>query len=296
MTDTSWTVSSLVALAYRRFLSNLHVRASTRPAGVLRIVLTSLAMSKWAAKMTMDRMQGPWWQMGFGLVALVSFLFLLLGFRTRLASVVAAACAFYIAIGGLNIQLGWAKIWSHHEACLAIAMVILALLPSGGSYSVDRWLAVRRAEREGVTPPREEGPMWAWPLLAFHVSVIYFYGGVVKCHWGYLHGDRLEQILMTKYLGSVVPREPWFRALMVLSAVGSVILEFSLSIGLWIRRFRWPLVWMGVIFHAFMYATLTVFTFSMTMCILYMGYFAPNDIHRELERLHGPVGPQAGGV
>ncbi len=271
----------------QRFRAQMESQGSTRPAGLLRIILASLAMAKWAGHMTMDQISGPWYQMVFGLITLTSLLALLLGFYTRVASVVAGACAFGIAILGLNLHLRWTPIYSHHEACLALALCLLALLPSGGSYSLDRWRVVRNAERQGLPIPAEEGPMWAWPLLAIHVSVIYFYGAVIKVNMGYLSGDRLEQILMVKYFGSVLPQMVWFKPLMVVSAVGSMLLEFALCFGLWFRRFRWPLIAMGCAFHAFMYSTLTVYTFSMTMCSLYMAFFHPNEIDRELERIHG---------
>ena len=56
----------------------------------------------------------------------------------------------------------------------------------------------------------------------------------------------------------------------------------------------WPLIAIGVVFHAAMYLTLTVYTFSMTMCILYIAFFDPWDVHRELDRLHGPVSAPGG--
>jgi hypothetical protein len=277
-----------------RFQAQLRVQSSTRPAGILRIVLSSLAMAKWGRRLGWDHLHGPAWEWGFSLVTLTSLCFMLVGYRARVATVVAGACAVTIGVFDLNNYFGWETNGSHHEATLAVAMAILALLPTGGSYSVDRWLLVRRAQRQGRRVPPEVGPMWALPLLALHVSAVYFYGGMVKSHFGYLRGDRLEQILMNKYLGSVLPRAMWFKAIILVSAVGSVVLEYSLAIGLWFRRFRWPLIAIGVVFHAAMYLTLTVYTFSMTMCILYIAFFDPWDVHRELDRLHGPVSAPGG--
>ena len=284
------SIPATVAGAFRRQMLR---HGSTRSAGILRIALTSLAMAKWAQDITVDRILAPAWLVVFGVVMLLALFFTLFGYKTRWASAVLGVCALIVGFG-LNSWAGWQQAnFSHHEACLAVCLALLALTPSGGSYSVDRWLAVRRAQEAGEPVPPEAGPMWAWPLLGVALSCVYFYGAVIKCHWGWFNGDRLEQVVMYKFLGSELPRDLWFHAALWVSAWGTVVLEFGLALGLWFRRFRWPLVVAGTLFHLAIYGTMLVYTFSLNMIFMYLVYFDVDAVHRELDRMHGGTVPPA---
>ena len=55
--------------------------------------------------------------------------------------------------------------WTGHHTYTAVAgSVLLAMTPCGRSWSVDRWWAVRRAERGGRAPPPERGHLFAQGL------------------------------------------------------------------------------------------------------------------------------------
>ena len=43
----------------------------------------------------------------------------------------------------------------------------------------------------------------------------------------------------------------------------------------------------GLAFHAVIYCTLPVYTFSATMVVLYLAYFDPDDVHGFIDRLQG---------
>lgn len=278
---------SVISRASTAIRQQMVRRGSTRSAGLLRIGLSALAMARWGQNLTVDQIMQPTWLVVFGLVMLAALFSMLIGFKSRISSGIVAICA--LATGfGLNSWAGWQPAnFSHHEACLAVCLAMLALQPNGGSYSVDRWLAVRRAEAKGDPIPPEEGELWAWPLMGVALSCVYFYGAIIKCHWGYFNGDRLEQVMMYKFLGSELPRNMVFQGTMVVSAVGSVVLEFALAIGMWFRRYRWHLVFAGTAFHLLIYATMTVYTFSLTMVFMYLAYFPVDAVHRELDRIHG---------
>lgn len=276
---------SIVATATAAFRRQIVRRGSTRSAALLRIGMSALVMTRWGKDLTLDQIMAPSWLVAFGLLTLGASFFMLIGFMSRLSTGITAICG--LAIGfGLNSWAGWQSAsFSHHEACLAMCVAMVALQPTGGSYSVDRWLTVRRAEMNGDPIPPEEGDLWAWPLLGIALSCVYFYGALIKCHWGYFNGDRLEQVVMYKYLGSELPRNIWFQNAMVVSAVGSVLLEFGLCFGLWFKRFRWHLVIAGTIFHLLIYATMTVYTFSLTMIFMYLAYFPVESVHHTIDRL-----------
>jgi hypothetical protein len=70
-------------------------------------------------------------------------------------------------------------------------------------------------------------------------------------------------------------------------AWGTVVVEFSLAFGLFIRPVRLPLVLVGAIFHGIIYMTMAVFTFTATILLLYLAFFDPGEVHRGLDKLLG---------
>src|SRR5690606_29694313 len=97
----------------------------------------------------------------------------------------------------------------------------------------------------------------------------------------------LEHIFLYYYSGSDYPSLPGFRGLAMLTAISVVILEYALAFGMPFARSRRYLVLPGLVFHAIIYCTLPVYTFSATMVVLYLAYFDPGTVHRLIERLHG---------
>ena len=80
-------------------------------------------------------------------------------------------------------------------------------------------------------------------------------------------------------------------------AFAVVALEYCLAFGLPFRRTRRYLVLPGLAFHAIIYVTLPVYTFSATMALLYLAYFDADAVDRVIARLQGiaPAGPRSTG-
>ncbi|TIU39068.1 MAG: hypothetical protein E5W31_07930, partial [Mesorhizobium sp.] len=162
--------------------------------------------------------------------------------------------------------------WTHHHAyLLAVAALLIALTPCDRSYSLDRYLAVTRAERMGVPPPAERGNLWGLRLIVVQLSVLYFFAAFDKSNYAFLSGARLEQIFLWFYAGSDYPSG--FAWLATIVSVAVVVLEYGLAFGLPFRATRRYLVLPGLAFHAIIYVTLPVYTFSATMALLYLAYF-----------------------
>jgi hypothetical protein len=85
---------------------------------------------------------------------------------------------------------------------------------------------------------------------------------------------------------------------MIAASIGTVALELTLAVGLWVRRARRWLVPTGIGFHVFVYVTLPVTVFSALSCVLYLAYFDPDEVHRAIDRLSGApaVADRGGGV
>lgn len=261
---------------------------SSRSSALIRIGLAMLFWSRWAGELLLYRDQSlP----GLFLAAnfFIATAMLLVGWQSRAAAVwtgiVGLAMYFYF-----GHELG-REAWTHHHTyLLAVAALLISLTPCGRSYSVDRYLSVVKAERAGLPPPAERGNLWGLRLIVVQLSVLYFFAALDKTSYAFLSGARLEHIFLWYYAGSDYPSLPGFHQLAMAAAICVAVLEYSLAFGLPFRRTRRYLVLPGLAFHAAIYATLPVYTFSATMALLYLAYFDADAVDRVIMRLQG-IGP-----
>lgn len=275
----------------RRITAALTREGSTRPAGLLRIGLALLLWSRWANELQpftaveAGRVSVAW--LALGAAFYVATAWMLSGYRARLGTAAAAVVTWVMvfAVGRSGVVFAWTH---HHTTLLALATAILALTPCGGSFSVDRWLAVRASARAGAPPPPERGPVWAVPLLGVLLTTVYVWGAWDKTNAPFLSGARLEQIWIFQYASSDFAPSPAVHALFVAASIGVTLLEYVLAFGLWSRRLRPVLVPVGLVLHASFYLLLPlVNTFSTTMTLLYLAFYDPDDVHAAVDALVG---------
>ncbi|MDX8534316.1 HTTM domain-containing protein [Mesorhizobium sp. VK25A] len=256
---------------------------SSRSSALIRIGLAMLFWSRWAGELLLYMDQSP-----AGLLLAVNFFvataLLFVGYHSRFAAVWTGAVglAMYYYFG---FQLGREPWTHHHTYLLAVAALLIALTPCDRSYSLDRYLAVMRAERAGLAPPAERGNLWGLRLIVVQLSVLYFFAAFDKSNHAFLSGARIEQIFLWYYAGSDYPVGLAWPATIVSVAV--VALEYCLAFGLPFRRSRRYLVLPGLAFHAIIYLTLPVYTFSATMALLYLAYFDADAVDKVIARLQG---------
>ncbi|MDX8462979.1 HTTM domain-containing protein [Mesorhizobium humile] len=256
---------------------------SSRPSALIRIGLAMLFWSRWAGELLLYMDQSP---AGLFLAAnfFVATTLLFVGYHSRAAAVWTGAVglAMYYYFG---FELGREPWTHHHTYLLTVAALLIALTPCDRSYSLDRYLAVMRAERAGLPPPAERGNLWGLRLIVVQLSVLYFFAAFDKSNYAFLSGARIEQIFLWFYAGSDYPAGLAWPATMVSVAV--VALEYCLALGLPFRATRRYLVLPGLAFHAIIYLTLPVYTFSATMALLYLAYFDADAVSKVLTRLQG---------
>ena len=102
-----------------------------------------------------------------------------------------------------------------------------------------------------------------------------------------MSGAKLESQLLFFVFDSDPPAVPGWRALLALSAIGTVALEYALAIGLWFRGARRWLIPAGVVFHVAIYIALPVSVFSALSCLLYLAYLDPDEVHTAIDRMSG---------
>lgn len=254
-------------------------RGSTLPAAILRLGLPLLLWARFAREVHPMRHVGEWewWALAVAFYLTTSLMFV--GLWSRLTTALTGGVLVWM-IFGFGV-FGEHDDWAHHHTyAFVVPVLMLALTPCGASWSLDRWLALRR----GDAPP-QTGDLWALRLIGMQLSAMYLWAAYDKTHMGYLGGDRLEQILGTLYLGSDYPEGAWFGAVTATSATLSVLLEYALAVLPWFERTRAPILVLGVLFHAVIYWTMPVGTYSLTMILLYVVFFPPDAVATLLQRL-----------
>lgn len=196
---------------------------------------------------------------------------------------------FYLYRGLYEGEEAWRVIQQYWAPTL-----FMIFTSSGRSFSVDRWLAVRRAQKAGEDPPEERGNLMGLRLIAILVSSIYLWGSLDKMDVAFLSGQRLDRIWMHFYGSSDYPDWGWWPAAMWFFGTMTVVTEVSLALGLLYRPTRKYMVAVGIFMHAVFYMVLPVSSFSLMMWACYLAYFPADDIHRGLDAMMGH-GPPAGG-
>lgn len=259
--------------------------ASTRSSALLRIGAVLLLWSRFAAEWSLFIDIEPW----KAALSLAFYLFtplFLIGWASRWTGLGTAVTALLLS-HHVGMTRGFEPYQHHHVVALTIGVALIALLPTGRSWSVDRALALRRSARTGSPPPPERGPTWARHLLTLHVVCIYAYGTLAKLSPAYLRGDRFTHYLMRLYLGSDLPDGRWFAPVMAGMAWGSVLIEPFIAMGLLVPRLRAAAIIVGLGFHGLIYWTLPVGTFSLTMALFYLAAIPPDRFEAGLRWLEG---------
>jgi uncharacterized membrane protein YphA (DoxX/SURF4 family) len=292
-------VSRARELAQRLIAWALLDEGSTRTVAIVRIGLVLQLWCRWALEFT------PFHSASIDVRAVgVSFfassLLFFAGLYTRFAGAW-LSLTLVVAFYHLGIRLGMRDEFHHHHTrLLIVATCLVALSPSGRSLSVDRYLDVTRAAREGRAPAPERGPLWAQRLIALQISVLYLFTAIDKTRLGFLNGARLEQIYVHLYTNSSYPDWPGFHALAVAASVVTVVLEYALAFGLWVPRARRVLVPLGVAFHLVLYYSVPLSTFTASMCLLYLAFADPERVHASIDVLlrqgEVPPGPPPGAL
>ena len=253
-------------------------RDSTRSVGLIRIGLVLLIWSEWAGELILCR------DIRLGAILLNSAFFLFTGLMcvglwTRVSSI---GTAIIVSIM-FNIHQSFRH---HHTFLLVMAILFIALTPSGRSYSLDRWLALRRSLESGLSPPAEIGNLWGLRLIAIQVSMVYFWTAYEKLYWGFLSGARIELLAYNYYAGFDYASIPGFSVFCAVIATTTVILEFLLAFGLYIPRFRKYLMPAGIVLHILFYLLLPIRTFTLAMILLYLAFIPATSVHRFIDNMH----------
>ncbi len=200
-------------------------------------------------------------------VLLAAAVCLLVGYRTRLASVLVFA-------GLVSFQRRNPFVFDSGDSLLRIIALFLALSPAGASLSIDRLRKAR--ERFWEFPSRA---VWPLRLMQIQLSVIYLATVWAKARgtaWN--HGTAVSYALRLKDLNRF-PVPHLLTSSTVLSSVatyGTLATEFALAVLVWNRKARPWVLGLGVALHLGIEYSIRVGFFTLGMLVIYVA-FVPSD-------------------
>jgi uncharacterized membrane protein YphA (DoxX/SURF4 family) len=209
------------------------------------------------------------------LLLLVAALATMVGFRTRLCSVVAVLCM-------LTLQRGNSTIFNSGDLVLRQIGIAVALAPSGLLLSLD----ASRRRRGGGGPPPWRAP-WALRLLQLELAIGYALSAWAKVRGATWHdGTALGLALRIEDLQRFAAPEWLFDQAVLINALTwfTLLFEGGFILAVWNRRLRPWVLGIGVAFHLGIDVFLDIGFFSVAMWIAYLAFIPPEVADRLIGR------------
>jgi hypothetical protein len=258
---------------------------STRAVALMRIGLAALAWSEYAHSFR-GHVDLNTTRIVIGLLFYVFSTLMFLGVLSRL-STFCTGLTLFISYYELGYHGYRSEFLHYHTYAMNTLIIVLALTPCGRSYSLDRWRSLRNAVGHGAPPAAECGPLWAVPLLSLQVSMVYLGGAYDKANALFLSGGRLQQIYSLYFGSHEGVSIPYFFELMTIMAWATVCLELALAVGLFVPRLQSVLIPAGIAFHALIYWSMPVSTFSLMMVLVYLSFIPEQSVDGFLRIMDG---------
>ncbi|CAN5315328.1 HTTM domain-containing protein [soil metagenome] len=168
--------------------------------------------------------------------------------------------------------------YQNHFYLVSLLSFLLIILPANRVWSVDN------AEKKWP----ESVPRWSVLLLKFQIAIVYFYGGIAKLNYDWLHGrPQTEYMMQQAHLAVIGPivSHPLFAQIVT---YGGIAVDLSLGFLL----FFGPTFWLGTIiavaFHLLNSRLFPIGIFPWLM-IGTIGLFAPYDWPRKVLAKIAPI-------
>ncbi len=212
------------------------------------------------------------WIAAFFWIFLLFALLLTFGLWTRISSAVVFLCLTSIDQRNLFIN-------HSGDTFLRVIGFFLVFAPAGAALSVDRLLRVRRG-REGPEVPLRSP--WAQRMIQFELALLYLISFCWKMKGDtWVQGTALYYVTHLHSMGRF-PLPLWIQHPLLLKIGGWLILALELCLGtlIWVRRFRYPLLLMGLLFHLFIEYSINVPMFQWDVLTAYVLFIDPADLER----------------
>jgi hypothetical protein len=206
-------------------------------------------------------------------VQMVAAVCLTVGFRPRIA-------AFVLFVGLVTFQHRAIEIFNSGDWALRVVTFLLVFCPSGAVWSVDRLL-------RGDRGPPELVDLWAFRMVKFQVSVIYF--ATVCCK---LDGDAWLDGSAMYYALRLVEYQNWHLPWLFESAwrlaiacQATLLVEFSLGVLVWFRELRYPAILAGLALHLGISFSMNIPMFQWISMVLIVSFVEPRHVEWVLDQV-----------
>jgi len=167
----------------------------------------------------------------------------------------AALCAFGVGLWsrptGLLAALLLAPLVPMEDALIGRYVVWFGVAALALLHTDRRW-ALR--SRLGFPQTSRVGPIWPIRLIQVQLSLLYLVNALAKSSASYLSGGSLATMSMRlpnfqmQFSDSLFTLGP-IAVPLWMAAVASAAAEYSLALGFWLPRLRWPTAVLGLAFH-----------------------------------------------
>lgn len=187
----------------------------------------------------------------------------------------------------------WATVFGL-DTMLLILLGYLLIAPTAGVFSMDRWLAVRRARRLGLPEPVVEASVranFAIRLIQVHFCLIYFASGTSKLLGSmWWNGTAMNQVLLNPMFTPLdspvfyhtlkfLAGSRWVWELFATAGnLFTLAMEISFVFLIWNRRWRWLLMLGSILLHTGIGLLMGLTTFSIVMLVMLVSFMSPQSV------------------
>lgn len=198
-----------------------------------------------------------------------------LGWQTRLSCLaVGILYPYFGLIDAMGTTTKYTAIGTH-------LLLLLACSSCGQVWSVDAWLASRRAGDAPPCPPRF--PVWSQRLIQLLIGFVYLGAAATKLHTpGYFNGDQLSYWMLTNpsLANPLGERISQFPALLVVGAYVTLVWEILFVFLVWRGPWRGIILTLGLGFHLMTWLTLGLIIFPLVYVTAYFAFLKEAEARR----------------
>lgn len=212
-------------------------------------------------------------------ISLVPAILLTIGLFTRVNTIIVFLCLASIDQRNLHILNGG-------DTFLRVAGFFLIFAPAGAAFSVDRIIRLRRGRESAEIPPSSP---WAQRMIQIEMALLYF----VSFSWkiqgaSWIHGTALYYVYHLDEIQRF-PLPQWLLTptILRLGTWAALAMEFSLGVLIWIKKLRYIILTLGLLFHLYLEYSLNVPMFQWDVLSAYVLFIEPADLDRAWNWIRG---------
>jgi hypothetical protein len=170
----------------------------------------------------------------------------------------------------------------------------LIFAPAGAALSLDRLVRIWRGKEGANLGPRSP---WAQRMIQLELALLYFVTFCSKVQGvSWIQGTALYYVYHVDELQRF-PLPSWLLHPMVLKlgSWSALVLEFSLGVLIWVRKLRYRLLALGLLFHLILEYSINVPLFQWDVLSAYILFVDAADMERAWNWIRGRAAALPGG-